>query len=156
MKKILIALLAFSSVAHAQNTYRSYLKDITTYREHALDITRMKVDVSFEPTKGLVKGKVTHTFTVLQKQVDSVFFDAPGIQIKSAQLGTQTLAFNKTDKGVWVIPSKPCNGINRIPFRLSTKLHHAKAFILLAGMCPKIQPKIHLRYANKYGPKDKV
>ena len=107
MKKILIALLAFSSVATAQNTYRSYLKDNTTYREHALDITRMKVEVSFEPTKGLVKGKVTHSFTVLQKQVDSVFFDAPGIQIKSAQLGTQTLAFNKTDKGVWVIPNKP-------------------------------------------------
>ena len=49
MKKILLLFVAFSSMVHAQNTYRSYLKDATTYREHPLDITRMKLDVSFEP-----------------------------------------------------------------------------------------------------------
>ncbi len=107
MKKIFGALLLISSIASAQNSYRSYLKDNTSYREHSLDITRMKVEVSFEPQKGLVKGKVTHSFTVLQRQVDSVFFDAPGISIKSASLSGQALAFSTEAKGVWVKPAKP-------------------------------------------------
>ncbi|MFN3444479.1 MAG: M1 family metallopeptidase [Bacteroidia bacterium] len=107
MKKLLIAFLSISSLASAQNTYRSYFKDATTYREHPLDITRMKVEVSFDTQKSLVKGKVTHSFMVLQKQVDSVFFDGPGINIKSALLGNQNLPFYTTDKGVWVKPSKP-------------------------------------------------
>ncbi len=92
---------------HAQNSYRSYLKDQTSYREHPLDITRMKVEVSFEPQKGLVKGKVTHHYTVLQKQVDSVFFDAPGITIKSATINNNKLAFNANSKGIWVKPATP-------------------------------------------------
>ncbi len=106
MKKLLSVFLILSVGATAQNSYRSYWKDQTTYREHPLDITRMKVEVSFEPTKGLVKGKVTHTFNVLQQKVDSVFFDGPGITIKSAQLGTQALPFYTTAKGVWVKPTK--------------------------------------------------
>lgn len=107
MKKTVTALLLISSMASAQNTHRSYLKDDVTYREHALDITRMKVEVSFEPEKGLVKGKVTHSFTVLQQQVDSVFFDAPGIAIKSATLGAQSLPYTIVKEGVWVKPAKP-------------------------------------------------
>ncbi len=107
MKKLLITFISLSTIVSAQNTYRSYFKDQTTYREHALDITRMKVEVSFDTQKSLVKGKVTHSFIVLQKQVDSVFFDAPGINIKSALMGIQNLPFNTTDKGVWVKPNKP-------------------------------------------------
>lgn len=106
MKKLLITLALLGSIASAQNTYRSYLKDNTTYREHPLDITRMKVEVSFEPEKGLVKGKVTHAFTVLQKQVDSVFFDGPGITIKSATLNGQALPYTTNAKGIWVKPAK--------------------------------------------------
>lgn len=106
MKKILVLLFAFSDIVHAQNTYRSYLKDATTYREHPLDITRMKLEVAFEPEKGLVTGKVTHTFTVLQQQVDSIFFDAPGIVINSAWLNNESLNYTTTPKGVWVKPSK--------------------------------------------------
>ena len=106
MKKILLLFVAFSSMVHAQNTYRSYLKDATTYREHPLDITRMKLDVSFEPEKGLVTGKVTHLFTVLQQHVDSIFFDAPGITINSALINNEPLQFTTTAKGVWVKPSK--------------------------------------------------
>ena len=105
--RILILLLASVSGLQAQNTYRSYLKDNTTYREHPLDITRMKVEVQFEPEKGLVKGKVTHSFTVLQKKVDSVFFDAPGIAIKKATLNGQPLAYSVQPKGIWIKPSSP-------------------------------------------------
>lgn len=107
MKKILGVFLLIGSIASAQNSYRSYLKDNTTYREHALDITRMKVEVSFETQKGLVRGKVTHSFIVLQRSVDSVFFDAPGIAIRSASLSGQAIAFSTDAKGVWVKPANP-------------------------------------------------
>jgi aminopeptidase N len=100
MKKFFVSLFCLATVSLlAQNSYRSYLKDNLSYREHSLDITRMKVEVSFVPEKGLVKGKVTHSFTVLQKQVDSVFFDAPGIQIKNASLNNQTLPFTIVKTG---------------------------------------------------------
>ncbi len=105
LKKLFILLSVASLSANAQNTYRSYLKDNTAYREHPLDITRMKVDVSFDCPQGLVKGKVTHSFTVLQKTVDSVFFDAPNITIKTATLNGKTLPYNTVEKGVWVKPS---------------------------------------------------
>lgn len=108
MKQLFTCLFICAAlIGNAQNTYRSYLRDNTSYREHSLDITSMKVEVSFDVTKGLVKGKVTHTFTVLQKEVDSVFFDAPGITIKSATLSGQPLAFSVTKPGVWIKPSKP-------------------------------------------------
>ncbi len=106
MKNILAVFILVSQFAFSQNTYRSYLKDNTSYREHSLDITKMKVEVSFEPEKGLVKGKVTHTFNVLQKNVDSVFFDAPDIKIKTATLNGQTANIKITKSGIWVFPSK--------------------------------------------------
>ena len=107
MKKVLsVGCLLLVLFSGAQNTYRSYLKDNTSYREHPLDITRMKVEVSFDAPKGLVKGKVTHSFVVLQKQVDSVFFDGPGINIKSAKLNGNNLPYTINSKGVWVKPTQ--------------------------------------------------
>jgi len=107
MKKLLFIAAIISQTTFAQNTYRSYLKDNTAYREHSLDITKMKVEVSFDVEKGLVKGKVTHTFTVLQKIVDSVFFDAPDIKFKSAQLNNQPVNYSTNKLGVWIKPGKP-------------------------------------------------
>lgn len=106
MKKLTFLFSLIALTAGAQNSYRSYLKDATTYREHPLDITRMKVELSFDTQKGLVKGKVTHSYTVLQKQVDSVFFDGPGISIKSATINGQTLPYSTNAKGIWVKPTK--------------------------------------------------
>ncbi|MCF8255294.1 MAG: M1 family metallopeptidase [Bacteroidia bacterium] len=104
-----IGLLGFCSMAlfgSAQNSFNSYLKDATTSREHSLDILKMRVEVSFDAQKGLVKGKVLHQFKVLQKSVDSVFFDAPGIQFSSVKLNGLNQKYSATDKGIWVVPSK--------------------------------------------------
>jgi aminopeptidase N len=110
MKKISALLLTTATLCvSAQNSYRSYLKDHVTYREHPLDITRMKVDVQFVPDKGLVKGKVTHSFVVLQKKVDSVFFDGPGITIKKATLNNKDLPFTIVKTGIWVKPTTAFN-----------------------------------------------
>ncbi len=104
---LLVVFLFIGNLVFAQAGYQSYLGDKTKFREHSLDITRMKVEVSFDPYAGMVKGTVTHTFTVLQKQVDSVFFDAPGITILSATFNQTKLSFKSNKTGVWVKPDKP-------------------------------------------------
>ncbi len=74
----------------------SYSQTITSYlvdpnkgpREHALDIEKMIVDVSFEPEAGRVIGEVTHEFTPLRTKIDTVLFDAPDITINKLVLST--------------------------------------------------------------------
>jgi aminopeptidase N len=75
-------------------------------REHPLDMQRMKVEVSFDPPAGVVSGKVTHYFKVLQENVDSIYFDAIKINILEAKLGGKPLRFISTDNGVTVYPEK--------------------------------------------------
>lgn len=108
MKKYI---LLFGVIAHftlnAQSPFQPYYKDKTTYREHPLDITHMRVELNFEADKKLVLGRVTHSFIVKQQKVDSVFFDGPGITIKKATLNNTTLSFNTVSTGVWVKPSQP-------------------------------------------------
>lgn len=105
MKRLFTLLSLWPLAVFAQ--HQSYLSDAVAYREHPLDITHMKVEVRFEPLKGLVKGKVTHRFTVLQQRVDSVFFDAPGITILSAKLQGEKLPYSQNKQGLWVKPAKP-------------------------------------------------
>ncbi len=107
MKYLLFIALSFLSVFSliAQHSYNHYQKDAVTYREHPLDIIKMKLEVSFEPEAGMVKGKVTHSFVVLQKRVDSVFFDGPGINILKASLNGESLKFSQNAQGIWVYPS---------------------------------------------------
>lgn len=107
MKSVLLFLFcAFALLASSQNTYNSYLKDATTSREHSLDILKMKVEVAFVPEKGFVSGKVSHQFKVLQKSVDSVFFDGPGIVVSSATLNGVALSFTVVPTGIWIKPKK--------------------------------------------------
>ena len=105
--KLLTLAIITSQVCLAQYTYNSYHKDATTYREHGLDIIKMKVELAFEPEASLVKGRVSHQFKVLQKQVDSVFFDGPGISILNATFNGKPLAYKTVAAGIWVFPSTP-------------------------------------------------
>ena len=97
-KKLLVAALVFQSLsAFSQSPVKSYLKDQGAYREHSLDITHLKLEVKFEPKVGKVIGKVNHEFVTLQETVDSIFFDAPGIEIKKSSLNGQNLPFKSGD-----------------------------------------------------------
>lgn len=109
MKKLLLLICSLAMVNQlvmAQQNFNAYLKDNTTYREHALDITKMRVEVGFVAEKGLVIGKVQHHFVVLQKQVDSIFFDAPSIKIKTATFNNVSVPFLINKAGVWVKPKQ--------------------------------------------------
>lgn len=106
----LSVLTAFSLQAQTLTTHNCYVRDPNASpREHNIDIERQKLEVEFEPAQGLVKGKVTHSFTVIQQRVDSIFFDAPDIRIKEATLNAQAMRFTTNAEGVWVYPAKTLN-----------------------------------------------
>lgn len=70
--------------------------------EHPLNISRMDLDVRFSPYRGLVQGRVVHTFTVLQNHVDSLIFHAIGIRILQTTLNGRPARITQTDSVVVV------------------------------------------------------
>jgi hypothetical protein len=73
-------------------------------RNRNIDVLQMKLEVSFDAPKKTVFGKVTHTFEPLQSVIDTIFFDAPGINILNASMDGKTLAFKVIPTGVVVYP----------------------------------------------------
>ncbi len=86
---------------------RTYLDDAAwTPREHNVDFIHMNLIVSFDVTKGLVKGTVTHRFTPLQARVDSIWLDGPGIKILSASVNGKKAMVKSDDNGCWIMTGK--------------------------------------------------
>lgn len=102
--------LAAASSADAQDFIphtETHLRDPKEFpREHPVDMQNMRVEVSFEPTKSLVKGRVTHSFIPLQQRVDSIMFDAVKITIKSATHRGKALRYTNDGNKVVVFPSQ--------------------------------------------------
>ncbi len=102
---VLVVIAIYPSSAQFFHTETHYTEPFAEPREHPIDIKRMTVEVSFDAPKGVVKGKVTHVFTPLQRKVDSIFFDAIKISISSATLNGKPVRFVSTDTSVMVYPS---------------------------------------------------
>lgn len=100
-------------------------------REHPIDMTRMVVDVRFEPEQGLVKGRVVHHFAVLQRRVDSILFDAVKITIRQATLGGKPVRYRTTDTSVVVYPEPPLqwDGQDSISFTYEARPRKGLYFI---------------------------
>lgn len=76
-------------------------------REHNVDFTHMKLEVSFVPKEGLVKGKVVHTFKPMQPEVDSIFLDGIGITYKNVLLDGKKADNITNDEGIKLLPKQP-------------------------------------------------
>jgi aminopeptidase N len=76
-------------------------------REHPVNMLHLKLDVSFKPEAGEVTGTVTHIFAPLRDQVDSIFLDAPGININSVLRNGKSQNFRIDAKGVYVYLNPP-------------------------------------------------
>lgn len=102
MKKLALAVLsALALQLAAQPVEKSFLVDpASTPREHNVDMQHMRLQVSFDAQAGKVLGTVTHTFIPLQKKVDTLFLDGPGITIKTVSLNTKEAKFKTTKEGV--------------------------------------------------------
>lgn len=104
MKHLFTLFLGFCSLglfAQTESEHIHFLADPdAAERQHSVDITHMKVDVRFEPEKRKVIGRVTHSFVTLQKNIDTLFFDAPGIVINSATMDGADVPFTTNSEGV--------------------------------------------------------
>lgn len=82
---------------------RIYIDDAAwAPREHNVDFIHMSLELSFDVKQGLVKGKVIHRFTPLQKNVDSVWVDGPGIRILEASVNGKQVKYRTEEQGTWV------------------------------------------------------
>lgn len=89
-----VFILLVSGTSFAQTEVRTFLNDpLLAPREHNVDFQHLKLDVSFEPAKSLVKGKATHYFTPLRQKVDSVVLDAINMNIKEVALNGKEAKF---------------------------------------------------------------
>lgn len=106
---LITALIFLTNLLYAQLPYscHTYLYDEgKILREHPLDMKHLKLEVQFEPSKGLVKGNVTHYFTPLQQKVDSFFLDAPDILFKEVSLNGDSVKYKTTKEGVYIFPNR--------------------------------------------------
>lgn len=76
-------------------------------REHAIDIKSMKLEVSFEPMAGKVKGRVTHVFRTLRATVDTLYFDGVGLTVHQVTLSGKPVRFAVGDSGIRLFPVRP-------------------------------------------------
>ena len=92
--------------AEAQDTYSPTNTRVdvpgSEPREHVVDIQHMDLNVSFDAPKGLVSGRVVHSFKALRERVDSIVFDAVKIKIKQATLNGEPARTRQTDTTVTV------------------------------------------------------
>jgi hypothetical protein len=75
--------------------------------EHPIDISHLRLEVSFDPPRRTVRGRTTHIFSAIRERVDSIFFNAPGISITDARLDGREVAFRIESEGVTVYPRPP-------------------------------------------------
>jgi aminopeptidase N len=116
LNKIIILIISiFTSLQIvAQNKSQTYVWEDEKYaRERLIDMERMVVDVTFDPPAGLVKGQVSHFFKPLRKSIDSVFFDAPKIDIKAVFVNGKKANFKTNTDGVTVLFERPLSMGNK-------------------------------------------
>lgn len=111
MKRILLAVIfcfVIAAEAEAQQTEyptsRFYTEAGSEPKERVVDFERMRLEVSFDASKGLVKGKVTHYFTPLRKEVGEIHFDGVGIRIQKAMLNGKEVEYTNNGKSITVLP----------------------------------------------------
>lgn len=116
MRRILIvAALMTSLVSSAQfvgngsfeGKRRTYLDDgAWAPRERNVDFKHMRLELSFETSQGLVKGKVTHRFSPLRNTVDSIWLDGIEMRILDATMNGKAAKTRVEKNGLWVFTGR--------------------------------------------------
>lgn len=99
-------LSAVFSTLSAQNLLNCHAPDPGAQtREFNIDIKHLLLEVSFQPEKGLVKGKATHTFRAVRSKVDSIFLDAPDIKFQAVTLDKKEVKYKISPEGITIYPA---------------------------------------------------
>ncbi len=102
---VLLSILG-QSFSMAQVKTRSYVADPElSPRDHNLDFTNLRLNVSFEPTKGLVKGKVTLVFNTLRQTTDSIWLDGIKMTVKKITVNGKDSKYRVDSAGITIYPA---------------------------------------------------
>jgi aminopeptidase N len=103
---LFFALAALSSIA--QERTRSYLIDpALAPRDHNVQFTHMRLDISFAPEKSLVKGKVMLDFTTLRSSTDSIWLDGIRMRVQKITLNGKEAKYRVDTAGIVIYPPAP-------------------------------------------------
>lgn len=96
-----LSALLLSYSLSAQDTSICYLRDPDgRIREHNVDFTKMLLDVKFNTAEGKVFGNVKYDFRPIQYITDTLFLNAPGINIKKVLLDGKEAQFTTNEAGL--------------------------------------------------------
>jgi aminopeptidase N len=95
-KFLTIFLLCLTSLAHShEDSSICYLRDPGgRIREHNVDFLTMNLTVNFNTLESQVIGNVKYEFKPIQYLVDTLFLNAPNINIKSVKVNGQNTPFD--------------------------------------------------------------
>lgn len=101
---LLLSLIISAQFLWAQNDSSiCYLRDVDgRIREHNVDFMKMVLNVKLNPKQGKVTGLVKYDFKPIQYVVDTLFLNAPGIDIKKVLLDGKETKFDTTAEGVTI------------------------------------------------------
>ena len=129
----LLMICAFADTAGAQTypTARWYYEPQFEPPERQVDMLHMRLELSFVPADGLVRGTVTHRFTSLRQRVDSLFFNGPRIRVLAASYNGKPARFNTTPEGIVVhlVPPATWDRTDSITFRYEANPRRGLYFI---------------------------
>ncbi len=100
-KFIVILLISQLFIAQGQDKTRTYYADKDLIpRERVVDFSNLKLEVSFVPEKKLVRGMVQEKFTVLRKELDSLFLDGIDMTFLEVKLDGEPVEYVKYNNGL--------------------------------------------------------
>ena len=142
MQKSIFFLFSIVSILNsnlkAQLNTTCYIKDqLSTPREHNVDFQKMRLEVSFEPKQGLVKGKVTHFFTPLRDAVDSIFLDGTDIRVSQATLNGADVKFKTIEQGIVIYPNKKLTWDEKDSLTITYEANPKKGIYFIGWNDPK-------------------
>ena len=105
---LILLLLFVGLIVSAQDTTITYLRNPEgRIREHNVDYLKMVLNVKFNTAEGKVIGDVKYEFKPIQYVVDTMFLDAPGIDIKKVTLDGKDVAFTTDSAGLTIRVYQP-------------------------------------------------
>lgn len=138
MKKIFSILFIFQIALSFSQPLNSYLEDKDKApRAHNVDMQNLALDVKFDTKNGKVLGTVTHTFQPLQKNVDTLFLDAPGITIFSVKMDQKELKFKSISTGVIIYFSNSLDWNKKYTIDIKYEAQPAKGIYFVGWNDPK-------------------
>lgn len=104
----LVLVMVLVDIVGAQTPMRSYIEDPgLSPVSHPLDFLHLRLELSLDPAKGKVSGKVTHLFKPLRPSVDSFFLNGIKMNVSSLLLNGQAVRYRVDSSGITVYPSRP-------------------------------------------------